>query len=114
MSAGVGLISVQLVGDVRLAVDGAPGGQRHNLALQGELDRRLHPQSHPADLLDKELPAAGGAFVVGKDIGDPAAREKINQKGLSSQRGHGIKLLVQFTQGAPNGRHLGRSTPTTE
>jgi hypothetical protein len=86
------LVSVQLVGNVRLAMHGATGGQRDNLPLQRELDRLLHLQPHPADLLDEELAAAGGALVVRKDIGDPAAGEKIDQEGFSSQRGHGVEI----------------------
>ncbi len=102
------LIAVELVGDVGLAVDRAAGGQRDDLALEGELDGVFQPQSHPADLLDEEFPAAGGALVVGKDIGNGAAGQKVNQEGLSAQRDDGIEIFPQFAQGAPNGRDLGQ------
>ena len=107
-----GLVPVQLVGDVRLAVDGAAGSQRHDLSLQGELDGRLDPQPHPANLLDKKLAAAGGALVMRKDIGDPAAAEKINQEGLAPQRGDGIEILIELPQGRAESPQLRSDGPT--
>ena len=102
-----GFLPVELVRDVRFAVDRAAGGQRHHLPLERAPDGFLQAESHPANLLHEELPAAGGAFVVRQDIGDPSVRQEINQKGLSAQGDHRVKVRWQLSQRSLDGRHLG-------
>ena len=80
-----GLVPVELVRDVRFAVNRATRSQRHDLAVERPPDRFLKVESHPANLLDEELAAPGGAFVVRQNIGDSSVREKINQERLSAQ-----------------------------
>ena len=83
-------------------------GQRHDLALERAPDRLLDGQPHPADLLHEELAAAGGAFVVRQDVGDPAVGEEIDQEGLAAQRGHGVELAaVHLAQRPLNGGDFG-------
>jgi len=80
-----GLVSVELVRDVRFAVNRATRSQRHHFACERAPDCFLEADPHPAELLHKKLPASGGAFIVRQNVDDPSLREKINQKRLSSQ-----------------------------
>ena len=67
-------LPVELVGNVRFAVDRAAGSQRDNLPVERALDCLLEAETHPANLLHEELPAARGTLVVRQDIGDPSIR----------------------------------------
>ena len=84
-------LAFELLGNVRFAVDRAAGSQRHDLPFERAADRLLQAQSHPPNLLHEEFPAAGGAFVVGEDVGNSAARQQVNEEGLSPKRDHRVK-----------------------
>ena len=63
-------------------------------------DRLLQPEPHPADLLHEELAAAGGAFVVRQDIGDPSVRQEVDQEGLAAQRDHRVEIVPATSRSA--------------
>ena len=105
---GRSFVAVEFVGDVRFAVDGTTGRQRHDRAGERTADRFVEFQTHPADLLDEELAAAGGAFVVREHMGDPALREDVNQKGLPAEGDHGVESTRRVPQPPLDGGDFGK------
>ncbi len=75
-----GFIAVELVRNVRFAMNRAARGQRHDLAIEGTADCLVDAKPHAANLLHKELAAAGGAFVVREDVTDSSGRDQVNQE----------------------------------
>ena len=78
-----GLVPIELVGDVGLAVDGATKGQGDDAALKRAAHGLVQVQSQPADLLDVELAAAGRALVVRKDGPDPRPFQQVDGEDLA-------------------------------
>jgi len=104
---GSRLVPVELVGDVRLAVHRAPRGQGNDSAAERAANRLVQIESHPADLLYQELPAASRALVVRENGGDPATDEDVHEKGLSAQGRDGVEAVADLAQGPLDGRRLG-------
>ncbi len=74
-------------------------------------DRFLDAETHPADLLHKELTAAGGALVVRKDIDDLPVRQDVHQEGLAAERYDGVKIALHLGERPLNGRNFGYMAP---
>ena len=87
-----GLVAIELVGNVRLAMHRATRCQGYDPAQERTPDRLLDGQPHPADLLHEELTAARSAFVVREDVGHPAVGKDVDEERLPAQRCHGVEL----------------------
>jgi hypothetical protein len=76
------------------------------------LDRFLDAETHPADLLHKELAAPGSALVMRQDIADLSVGQDINQEGLAAQRCNGVKITPHLAKRPLNSCNLGDMAPT--
>ena len=104
---GRGLVAVELVGDVGLAVHRAARGERDDLSGAGATDRLVQAEAHAAYLLDEKLAASGGALVVGEDVRDLAAGEDVDEERLAPQRSHGVVGFPGLAKRALDGGDLG-------
>src|SRR5512143_885701 len=95
---GARFVPVELVGDVRFAVDRAPACQGHDLPVKRALYSFLDSEPHPADLLYKELAASSGAFVVRKHISYPSICQEVHQEGLAAQRSNSVKIAPKLAK----------------
>ena len=101
-----GLLPVELVRDVRLAVDRAARSQWDDLPRKRALDSLFEIQPEAPDLLNEELATAGGTLVRCEDAAHPRPVQQIHDKGLTSEGCHGIEIAVDVLQGGFRRDHL--------